>query len=374
MLGERGRRRGGIELQPGLARVIAVGQAECDDRGDLGPVDRVGAARHRFARRFGPRGRVPRDVLHVRQRRALVDLDRDATLDAALVGRVPRGPGCSPRVHLEVRGADVALRDHQIAIVGVAICVANRRRRLGPCTRMHEASRSGDGGGDQIVLVRRGGGTALELGRAVEPQRGEAEGERVSQGDRVDLERPIAGPRRPDPVQRGHTALAPQVHGECATLDVDHVLAERDLAGGFGVVDDLSRVRGGREPRGEIVVLLTTTLPRHVPRDAIHGTDGCRSGQPTVERADQCFAVIDDRDIEGREPFRRDARWRGIRIEPRAPHRGARRSGPRDEHRLPDPQCAALALVEHDREPDLEPRALAFPHRAVEILAHALTA
>ena len=32
VLGERGRRRAGIELLPGLAHVIAVGQAERDDR------------------------------------------------------------------------------------------------------------------------------------------------------------------------------------------------------------------------------------------------------------------------------------------------------------------------------------------------------
>src|SRR5690606_20583725 len=59
-------------------------------------------------------------------------------------------------------------------------------------------------------------------------------------------------------------------------------------------------------------------------------------------------------------------------VEVRAPHGRAGLPLLGDEQGLAYPQRAPPAVVEEDREPDLEPRALATPKRPVEILRHLL--
>ena len=218
--------------------------------------------------------------------------------------------------------------------------------------------------------MRGGRRTPAHRGRAVEPQGREAERERLAQRHGGDLERAVAEVRRVDPVQGGDAALAPQVHRDGLAAQIDAAPIDDDLAGGIGVVDDRARVGRRGQPGGELRMRLATAAPRDVPRERVDRADRGGLGEPAVERADQIFSVVDDLRVERREPLGRPARRVGVGIEPRAPHGGSRAPRARDEHGLADPQGAAPALVEDDCEPDLEPRALAAPHGAVEVLAH----
>ena len=176
---------------------------------------------------FAARGLVPADVVDVRQRRALMDFDGDAAGGAPLVGELP-ARARRARENISKCAEPMSLcATMRSRAVGVAIDVADHRRRLGPRVRVHEAARAGDRRGEQAVRMRGGRRCARSFRdrRAVSDDSPSANRSRSETA--VTSSELVAEPWRPDPVQRRHAALAPQVHRERAAAQRDRLRRRR---------------------------------------------------------------------------------------------------------------------------------------------------